>query len=117
MRRFPSAIAFCAVLLGIALVGQVRAQGQPADQLTIAFDVSIAPTFLEPAETSGIGTPFVFLYAMHDAIAKPMPGNNMAPCLAETWTERADGPGRAFKLRMGPRLHNRDPLTQDAVEV
>jgi len=30
----------------------------PDGQLTVAFDVSLAPSFLEPAETPGIGTPF-----------------------------------------------------------
>ena len=39
---------------------RAAAQGQPEGQLTIAFDASIAPTFLDPAETPGIGTPFVF---------------------------------------------------------
>jgi len=63
----------------------------PDRQLVIAFDISIAPTFLEPAETPGIGTPFVFLYALHDALIKPLPGNNMAPCLAEFRKEIADG--------------------------
>jgi hypothetical protein len=48
--------------------GAAAAQGQPEGQLTVAFDASIAPTFLDPAETPGIGTPFVFLYAMHDAM-------------------------------------------------
>ncbi len=58
---------------------------QPPDgQLVIAFDVSIAPTFLEPAETPGIGTPFVFLYALHDALIKPLPGHNRAPGLGVT---------------------------------
>ena len=62
--------------------GRLAAQGQPDGQLTIAFDASIAPTFLDPAETPGIGTPFVFLYALHDALIKPLPGNDMAPCVA-----------------------------------
>ena len=44
------------------------AQGQPDGQLTVAFDASIAPVFLDPAETPGIGTPFVFLYALHGAV-------------------------------------------------
>ena len=76
-----------------------RGQGQPPGQLTIAFDASIAPTFLDPAETPGIGTPFVFLYAMHDALIKPLPGNDMAPCLAESWKESPDGLTYEFKLR------------------
>ena len=116
MRRFTSAIVFGCALVGIALVSEVRAQGQPPDQLTIAFDVSIAPTFLEPAETPGIGTPFVFLYALHDALIKPLPGNNMAPCLAESWTESADGLVYEFKLREGLRFHNGDPFTAEDVK-
>src|SRR5262249_17319389 len=70
--------------------GDVAAQGSPDSQITIAFDASIAPTFLDPAETPGIATPFVFLYALHDALIKPLPGNNMAPSLAESWTESPD---------------------------
>ncbi|HEY3098724.1 MAG TPA: ABC transporter substrate-binding protein [Methylomirabilota bacterium] len=110
------AIALGVALFAPALVGEVGAQTQPADQLTIAFDVSIAPTFLEPAETSGIGTPFVFLYALHDALSKPLPGNNMAPCLAESWSESADGLVYEFKLREGLRFHNGDPFTAEDVK-
>ena len=96
--------------------GQAGAQAQPDGQLTIAFDVSIAPTFLEPAETSGIGTPFVFLYALHDALIKPLPGNDMAPCLAESWKESPDGLVYEFKLREGLRFHNGDPFTAEDVK-
>ena len=96
--------------------GIAGAQGAPEGQLTIAFDSSIAPTFLDPAETPGLGTPFVFLYAMHDALAKPLPGNNMAPCLAVSWTESADGLVYEFKLREGLRFHNGDPFTAEDVK-
>ena len=78
--------------------------------------MSIAPTFLDPAETPGIGTPFVFLYAMHDALIKPLPGNNMAPCLAQSWTESPDGLVYEFKLREGLRFHNGDPFTAEDVK-
>ena len=111
-----TAIVLASALWILALVGDVSAQAQPPDQLTVAFDVSIAPTFLEPAETSGIGTPFVFLYALHDALIKPLPGNNMAPCLAESWTESADGLVYEFKLREGVRFHNGDPFTAEDVK-
>jgi peptide/nickel transport system substrate-binding protein len=116
MGRLTSVIVLSCALVGIALASEARAQGQPPDQLTIAFDVSIAPTFLDPAETSGIGTPFVFLYALHDALTKPLPGNNMAPCLAESWTESADGLVYEFKLREGLRFHNGDPFTAEDVK-
>ena len=59
----------------VALVGvDATAPNQPEGQLTIAFDTSIAPTYLDPAETTGIAAPFVFLYALHDAPLKPLPG-------------------------------------------
>src|SRR5262249_50973750 len=85
MLDFTRRITFV-LLLALATLGtEVGAQSQPDGQLTIAFDASIAPSFLDPAETTGLATPFVFLYALHDALAKPLPGNNMAPCLAESW--------------------------------
>src|SRR5215510_6892064 len=92
------------------------AQGPPEGELTIAFDASIAPTFLDPAETPGIGTPFVFLYALHDGLIKPLPGNDRAPCLAESWTESPDGLVYEFKLREGLSFHNGDPFTAEDVK-
>ena len=96
--------------------GMAGAQSQPDGQITIAFDASIATSFLDPAEKPGIGTPFVFLYAMHDALIKPLPGNNMAPCLAESWTESPDGLVYEFKLREGLKFHNGDPFTGEDVK-
>src|SRR5262249_38468847 len=95
---------------------EASAQGQADGQLTIAFDASIAPSFLDPAETTGLATPFVFLYALHDALAKPLPANNMAPPLAESWKERPDGLVYEFKLREGLKFHNGDPFTAEDVK-
>jgi peptide/nickel transport system substrate-binding protein len=107
-------ILFFSVLATSCL--EAGAQGQPDGQLTIAFDASIAPSFLDPAETTGLATPFVFLYALHDALAKPLPGNNMAPCLAESWKENPDGLVYEFKLREGLKFHNGDPFTAEDVK-
>ena len=107
------------VLVSLALIALSsatgHAQGQPDGQLTIAFDASIAPAFLDPADTAGLGTPFVFLYALHDALIKPLPGHDMAPCLAESWRESSDGLTYEFKLREGLRFHNGDPFTAEDV--
>ena len=116
MGKLTASIVLASVLaLGLP-GGEVAAQGQPDGQLTIAFDASIAPTFLDPAETPGIGTPFVFLYALHDALMKPLPGNDMAPCVAESWKESPDGLVYEFKLREGLRFHNGDPVTAEDVK-
>src|SRR5438046_10441780 len=115
MSRLAASIGLVfALALGLGR-GEVAAQAQPDGQLTIAFDVSIALTFLDPAETPGIGVPFVFLYALHVALIKPLPGNDMAPCLAESWKHGPDVIVYEFKLRAGPNFHNGDHFTPDDV--
>jgi peptide/nickel transport system substrate-binding protein len=96
--------------------GDATAASKPEGQLVIAFDTSIAPTYLDPAETPGTATPFTFLYALHDALIKPLPGNDMAPSLAESWRESDDGLTYEFKLRQGLTFHNGDPFTADDVK-
>ncbi len=66
--------------------------------------------------TGGFLTPFWVLYALHDALVKPMPGNLMAPSLAESWTVSADQRVYDFKLREGLKFHNGDPFTADDVK-
>jgi peptide/nickel transport system substrate-binding protein len=92
------------------------ATAQPAGQITIGSHISLAPTWFDPAETSGIITPFMLMYAMHDAVAKAMPGNQMAPCLALSWTMAEDGLSYEFALRPGVRFHNGDPMTAEDVK-
>jgi peptide/nickel transport system substrate-binding protein len=107
------------VLVSVSVMlggGKATAQSTPEGQLIIVFDTTIAPTYFDPAETSGIATPFMFLYALHDALVKPLPGNDMAPCLAESWTESPDGLRYEFKLREGVKFHNGDPFTAEDVK-
>jgi peptide/nickel transport system substrate-binding protein len=113
--RAPLVLVVLALLLAALSAADVAAQ-QPDGQLTVAFDASLAPSFFDPAQTSGLGTPFVFLYALHDALAKPMPGNPMAPSLAESWRESADGLTYEFKLREGLKFHNGDAFTAEDVK-
>jgi peptide/nickel transport system substrate-binding protein len=84
---------------------------EPHGQMTWALQVQIAPTWFDPAETLGILTPYIFLYAIHDALIKPMPDNPMAPCLATTWSESSDGLTYDFALRQGVKFHNGDAFT------
>src|SRR5438093_2472468 len=88
----------------------------PVGQITFAVTVTLAPTWFDPAETPGVITPFLTLYALHDALVKPMPGNAWAPSLAESWTASKDGLAYEFVLRKGGRFHNGDPLTADDVK-
>ena len=92
------------------------AAAAPEGQLTFAVHVSLAPTWFDPAETPGVITPFLTLYALHDAMVKPMPGNPWAPNLAESWTTSKDGLTYDFVLRRGVKFHNGDPLTAEDVK-
>ena len=64
----------------------------------------------------GIITPFMVLYALHDAMVKPMPGKPLAPCLAESWSAAEDGRLYDFVLRKGAKFHNGDPVTAEDVK-
>jgi peptide/nickel transport system substrate-binding protein len=88
----------------------------PEGQLTTAVHVSLAPAWFDPAETVGIITPFMFLYALHDALVKSMPGNTMAPSLAEAWSVSPDSLVYEFVLRKGARFHNGEPVTPEDVK-
>jgi peptide/nickel transport system substrate-binding protein len=41
--------------------------------MTWAVHVSLAPTWLDPAETPGLLTPFMTLYAIHDGLVSRRP--------------------------------------------
>src|SRR5919109_555083 len=103
-------------VLALTLVAAALASAAPAGQLTTAVHFTLAPTLFEPAETPGLVTPFMFLYALHDALVKPMPDKSMAPSLAESWSASPDGLVYEFVLRQGVRFHNSEPVTADDVK-
>ena len=112
MTRRLSATLLLILLSLAAVTPAVAAEGQ----LTWAVHISLAPTWFDPAETPGIVTPFMILYALHDAVAKPMPGKAMAPCLAESWAVSPDGLTYDFTLRSGVKFHNGETMTADDVK-
>src|SRR6266513_1095268 len=97
------------VAFACPLLAQTPAKSDaPAGQINLA--VTLAPTWFDPAETPGVITPFLMLYALHDALVKPMPGNAWAPGLAESWTMSKDGLTYEFVLRRGVKFHKANPL-------
>ncbi len=111
-RRFAAgAVLLCAVAL-TPTPACAAAEGQ----VTWGVHITLAPTWFDPAETPGIITPFMVMYALHDAMVKPMPGNPIAPSLAESWTVSKDGLAYEFVLRKGARFHNGEPVTADDVK-
>jgi peptide/nickel transport system substrate-binding protein len=108
-------IAFLALALMIGTPGPARA-ANPEGQLTWGVHISLAPTWFDPAETQGMITPYMVMYALHDAMVKPMPGQPMAPSLAESWTVSPDGLTYEFVVRKGAKFHNGDAVTSEDVK-
>jgi peptide/nickel transport system substrate-binding protein len=88
----------------------------PSGQLTWGIHVSLAPAWFDPAETQGIITPYMVLYALHDSMVKAMPGQPQAPCLAESWSASEDGLTYDFVVRKGAKFHNNEPVTAEDVK-
>src|SRR5436309_6384174 len=68
------------------------------------------------SDTEAFINPFMVLYAIHDALVKPMPGGDNTPSLAESWSVSRDGLTYEFVLRKGVKFHNGDPVTAEDVK-
>ena len=103
------------VALALLLLASTSALAAPEGTMTWGVHVSLAARWLDPAETEGTIIPFMVLYALHDALVKPMPTGANTPSLAESWTMAKDGLTYDFVLRKGARFHNGDIVTAEDV--
>jgi len=118
-RRWRVGIALglaCWLVLSTLASLSATAQTKPSGEMRWALYVTLAPAWLDPGEVVGTLTPFWVLYAIHDAMIKPMPGNLATPSLAESWTVSDDRLVYEFKLRQGVTFHNGDPFTAEDVK-
>jgi len=115
VRPLPAVALLCAVLC-LGLGADAGAQAKPEGEMRWALYITISPNWFDPGEVVGQLTPFWVLYAMHDALVKPMPGNLATPSLAESWTMSPDGRTYDFKLRENLRFHNGDSFTAEDVK-
>ncbi|MBS0527530.1 MAG: ABC transporter substrate-binding protein [Proteobacteria bacterium] len=106
------------LLIAAVLVGAATSAtaGEPRGKITIAWHVTISPAWFDPSTAPPQITPFGMLYAIHDALVRPYPGQKMGPSLAESWQESPDGKTYEFKLRPGLKFHNGDPITTEDVK-
>jgi peptide/nickel transport system substrate-binding protein len=104
------------VVLGFAALTLAALPARPAlaapeGTMTWGVHITLASRWLDPAETEGIITPFMVLYALHDALVKPMPAGLNTPSLAESWTASKDGLTYEFVIRKGVKFHDSTPVT------
>src|SRR2546430_1254986 len=106
-----------ALVLAYLVSMETPASAAPQEgTLTIGVHVTLVNRWLDPGETEALITPFMVLYALHDALVKPMPGNISTPSLAESWSTSKDGLTYDFVLRKNAKFHNGDPVTADDVK-
>jgi peptide/nickel transport system substrate-binding protein len=108
------ALLLIAWLLLLALA--TPAAAEPTGTMTFGVHVTLATRWLDTSDTESEITPFMILYALHDAVVKPMPGNLNAPSLAESFTMSKDGRTWDFVLRKGVKFHNGEPVTAEDVK-
>src|SRR6267378_5862171 len=77
-------IVVSAVLLALLSSGVVAMAAEPSGTITWGVHVTLATRWLDTADTDAEITPFMIMYALHDALVKPMPGNINTPSLAES---------------------------------
>ncbi|MFI5328842.1 MAG: ABC transporter substrate-binding protein [Candidatus Rokuibacteriota bacterium] len=117
MRRLIGVLVVIALLTCSTVVGSAQTGGPAAaGQMTWAVHFTLAPRWLDPAETEGSITPFLTLYAVHDALLKPMPSGPSAASLAESWTVSPNGLVYDFTLRANARFHNGERVTAEDVK-
>jgi peptide/nickel transport system substrate-binding protein len=104
-----------ALLIGSLGIGAAE-QRAPSGRAVMAWHVTIPPAWFDPSTAPPQITPFGMIYAIHDALVRPYPGQKMGPSLAESWTESEDGGTYEFKLRPNLKFHNGDPLTTEDVK-
>ena len=116
-RPFAPLVSLLAIFV-LGPGGTPPAAGQPAStgEAVMAWHVTIAPSWFDPSTAPPQITPFGMLYAIHDALVRPMPNQKTGASLAESWTESADGLVYEFKLRRGLKFHNGDPVTTEDVK-
>ncbi len=110
------ALLLVAAILMFCGAHSLGAQEKPAGEMVIAWHVTLAPAWFNPSTAPPQITPFGMLYAVHDAMVRPMPGEKMGNSLAESWTESPDGLVYEFKLRPGLKFHNGEPVTTEDVK-
>src|SRR5437667_8374453 len=109
-------IVSVALVLGFGAASPVTAQppgraAAPVGTMTWGVHITLASRWLDPGETEGISTPFMVIYALHDALVKPMPSGLYTPSLAESFTQSKDGLTYEFVIRKGAKFHNGEPVT------
>src|SRR6516162_9113961 len=87
LRELRSRLALAGSLLLAVLVWDtalpvIATDPAPSGQAVIVWHVTISPSWFDPSTAPPQITPFGMLYAIHDALVRPYPGQKLGPRLA-----------------------------------
>jgi peptide/nickel transport system substrate-binding protein len=117
MRHFISHVGVVILALPLAFGIAPPAMAAPEGTMTWGVHITLASRWLDPAETEGIITPFMVMYALHDALVKPMPAGPNTPSLAKSFTQSKDGLTYEFVIRKGVKFHNGEPAPLEDLKL
>ncbi len=106
-----------AVLLSLSLtLSACSQQGtNAADPVVLNVGATAEPTGLDPATTTGAGTPFVLLYNVYETLVRIDDQGEIKPLLARSWSTNSDGSVYTFELEAGATFASGKPVNADAV--
>jgi len=102
-------------LLGVLFLGASPVTAVEKGTLRAAIHWAPSRDWVDPAISGFLVSGHFILYMFHDSLIKPMPGEMMSPCLAESWTHNDNFTVWDFKLRQGVKFHNGEEMTADDV--
>src|SRR5919108_1799249 len=85
-------------------------------EMRYGMHVTLPAKWLDPGDMEGFSTPYMIVYAIHDAMVKPMPAGMQTPSLAESWSEAKDHLSYTFTLRKNAKFHDGSPVTAEDVK-
>jgi len=112
LRQLCVSLALLALVAHAAPPAALAAEGE----MRWGLHVTLAARWLDPAETEAFNTPYMVLYAVHDALVKPMAAGMTTPSLAESWQESRDNLAYTFTLRKNAKFHDGSPVTPEDVK-
>src|SRR5207247_8818191 len=80
-------------------------------EMRYGMHVTLPAKWLDPGDMEGFSTPYMIVYAIHDAMVKPMPAGMQTPSLAESWSEAKEHLSYTFTLRKNAKFHDGSPVT------
>ena len=90
------------ILVRALLVILICACAAPAfgaeSEMRYGMHVTLPAKWLDPGDMEAFSTPYMIVYAIHDAMVKPMPAGMQTPSLAESWSEAKDHLSYTFTL-------------------